>query len=131
MKLGHMAVTADTMRLPGECRVVASVLSRLGDKWTVLIVMALATGPQRFSELRRRIGGISQRMLSLTLRGLERDGVVTRTIFPTIPPRVDYELTLLGHSLRRPVEELGKWAFAHIPDIERARTDFDLRKGAD
>jgi DNA-binding HxlR family transcriptional regulator len=87
--------------------------------------MLLADGPRRFNELKRMIGGISQRMLTLTLRGLKRDGLVTRTVFPTIPPRVDYELTALGHSLKDPVEALGKWAFAHIAAIEKARIDFD------
>ncbi len=80
----------------GSCRAVASVLARVGDKWSVLVIMMLIDGPVRFNELKRKIGGISQRMLTLTLRGLERDGLVTRTIFPTIPPRVDYELTDLG-----------------------------------
>ena len=84
----------------GSCAAVSGVLSRIGDKWSVLIVMLLSDGPKRFNQLRRMIGGVSQRMLTLTLRGLERDGLVTRTVFPTIPPRVDYELTPLGHSLR-------------------------------
>jgi DNA-binding HxlR family transcriptional regulator len=106
---------------------VSGVLSRIGDKWSVLIVMLLAGGPKRFNQLRRTIGGISQRMLTLTLRGLERDGLVTRTVFPTIPPRVDYELTPLGHSLRGPVQALGAWAFEHTPTIAKAREDFDSR----
>ena len=89
--------------------------------------MMLIDGPQRFNELKRTIGGISQRMLTLTLRGLERDGLVTRTIFPTIPPRVDYELTDLGRGLAQPVQALGQWAFAHLPEIEGARTSFDTR----
>jgi DNA-binding HxlR family transcriptional regulator len=113
--------------LPGACQAVSSILSRVGDKWTVLTVMMLADGPRRFNELKRMIGGVSQRMLTLTLRGLERDGLVTRTIYPTIPPRVDYELTALGHSLRQPIEALGEWAFAHIPVVEKARADFDAR----
>lgn len=112
---------------PGDCQVVASILSRVGDKWTVLIVIMLADGPRRFNELKRMIGGISQRMLTLTLRGLERDGLVTRTIFPTIPPRVDYALTPLGQSLRGPIEALGDWAFAHIGVVEGARRSFDAR----
>jgi DNA-binding HxlR family transcriptional regulator len=85
------------------CRNVAPVLNRVGDKWSMMIVMMLADGPRRFSELKRAIDGISQRMLTLSLRGLERDGLVTRTVTPTIPPRVDYELTELGDSLREPV----------------------------
>ena len=119
--------TARRSQLPGACAAVSSILSRIGDKWTVLIVMNLAAGPRRFNEIKRTIGGISQRMLTLTLRGLERDGLVTRTMFPTIPPRVDYELTDLGHSLRIPIEALGDWAFTHIPTIERARAAFDGR----
>ena len=111
----------------GDCRAVSGILSRIGDKWSVLIVMLLSNGPKRFSELRRTIGGISQRMLTLTLRGLERDGLVTRTVFPTIPPRVDYELTPLGQSLRGPVQTLGKWAFEHQRVILNARATFDAR----
>jgi DNA-binding HxlR family transcriptional regulator len=113
------------MHLPGNCEAVSEVLSRVGDKWSVLTVMLLAGGPRRFNELKRMIGGISQRMLTLTLRGLERDGLVTRTMFSTIPPRVDYELTDLGHSLKTPVEALGFWAFAHLPTIVQSRKKFD------
>ena len=111
-----------------DCRGVASVLSRVGDKWSVFVIMMLIDGPLRFNELKRMIGGISQRMLTLTLRGLERDGLVTRTVFPTIPPRVDYELTDLGRGLAQPVKALGQWAFEHLPAIEGARTSFDARK---
>jgi DNA-binding HxlR family transcriptional regulator len=112
-----------------NCRAVASVLARVGDKWSVLVIMLLIEGPRRFNELKRMIDGISQRMLTLTLRGLERDGLVTRTVFPTIPPRVDYELTDLGRGLAKPVGALGQWAFEHIPEIERARSKFDARNG--
>lgn len=91
------------LHVPEDCRAVSEVLARVGDKWTVLVVTTLGDGPKRFNELRRALGSISQRMLTLTLRGLERDGLVTRTVFPTIPPRVDYELTKLGHSLLAPV----------------------------
>jgi DNA-binding HxlR family transcriptional regulator len=107
------------------CRPVTDILSRVGDKWSVMIVMLLGPGPKRFNEIRRAINGISQRMLTLTLRGLERDGLVTRTVFPTIPPRVDYELTALGQSLRRPIDALGEWAFANQPEIEASRARFD------
>jgi DNA-binding HxlR family transcriptional regulator len=107
---------------------VGSILARVGDKWSVLVIMQLAGRPRRFNELKRKIGGISQRMLTLTLRGLERDGLVKRTVFPTIPPRVDYELTALGHSLKTPVENLGQWALSNLPEIESARATFD--KGA-
>lgn len=110
-----------------DCRGVASVLSRVGDKWSVFVIMMLSDGPKRFNELKRMINGISQRMLTLTLRGLERDGLVTRTIFPTIPPRVDYELTDLGRGLSQPVEALGRWAKDHLVQIEAARTHFDQR----
>ena len=109
----------------GNCRAVASVLARIGDKWSVLVIMLLADGPRRFNELKRMIGGISQRMLTLTLRGLERDGLVTRTIFPTIPPRVDYELTELGRGLIETMRTLAQWADAHIPEIDTARARFD------
>jgi DNA-binding HxlR family transcriptional regulator len=113
--------------LPADCRAVSQILSRIGDKWSVLVIMGLSHGPQRFSQLRDGIGGISQKMLTATLRGLERDGLVTRTIFPTIPPRVDYELTDLGRGLAQPVQALGQWAFEHLPAIEGARTSFDAR----
>lgn len=106
---------------------MAEILARIGDKWSVLIVMLLSSGPKRFNEMRRLISGISQRMLTLTLRGLERDGLVTRTLFPTIPPRVDYELTPLGYSLRKPITALGEWAYANRSEIETARAKFDRR----
>jgi DNA-binding HxlR family transcriptional regulator len=96
--------------VPEDCRAVSEVIARVGDKWTVLVVTLLGDGSKRFNELRRGLGSISQRMLTLTLRGLERDKLVTRTVFPTIPPRVDYELTKLGHSLLEPVSRLGLWA---------------------
>ena len=113
-----------------DCRAVSSVLARVGDKWTVLIVALLGDGPKRFNEIKRMVGGISQRMLTLTLRGLERDGLVTRTVFPTVPPRVDYELTALGRSLWRPVEALGAWARANQAEIAAARRRFDARSDA-
>ncbi len=127
MKPAHTDVTAshDRQHLPGDCTAVGSILSRIGDKWSVLVIMLLGDGPRRFNEIKRMVGGISQRMLTLTLRGLERDGLVTRTIYPTIPPRVDYELTELGHSLKAPVQHLGSWAFANLPQIQSARERFD------
>jgi DNA-binding HxlR family transcriptional regulator len=106
---------------------VSVVLARIGDKWSVLIIMLLGEGPRRFNEIKRMVGGISQRMLTLTLRGLERDGLVTRTVFPTIPPRVDYELTALGRSLCTPVAALGLWAREHQADIAAAQGRFDAR----
>src|SRR5215510_14769811 len=120
-----------TRMIPGDlhvaedCRAVSEVLARVGDKWTVLVVSALGDGPKRFNELRRALGSISQRMLTLTLRALERDGLVTRTVFPTIPPRVDHELTKLGHSLLEPVSRLGLWARQNRSAIEAARRRFD------
>src|ERR1051326_6703058 len=118
MSRGHKHVT-------GDCRAVSAVLARIGDKWSVLIVSRLGDGPMRFNELKRTIGGISQRMLTLTLRNLERDGLITRTVFPTIPPRVDYALTPLGRSLLQPVSALGAWAIRNQAKIARARERFD------
>lgn len=123
----HSDVTLENLHSESRCQIVSRILSRIGDKWSVLIVMMLREGPLRFGELKRSIGGISQRMLTLTLRGLERDGLVTRTVFPTIPPRVDYELTDLGRSLARPVDALGTWAFENHGRIEQARRTFDRR----
>lgn len=113
-----------------DCRAVSEVLSRIGDKWTVLVVEILGRGPTRFNELRRRIGGISQKMLTTTLRQLERDGMVTRTVYPTIPPRVDYELTELGRGLLVPVRALGEWARANMGLIDAARRRYDAQAAA-
>jgi DNA-binding HxlR family transcriptional regulator len=114
-------------RASEDCRAVSSVLARIGDKWSVLIIVVLGDGPKRFNEIKRMVGGISQRMLTLTLRGLERDGLVTRTVFPTIPPRVDYKLTGLGRSLWQAVEPLGAWARGHVKHITKARAEFDKK----
>jgi DNA-binding HxlR family transcriptional regulator len=114
-----------TLHVPDDCRAVSEVLSRVGDKWTVLVVSELGAGPKRFNEIRRALGSISQRMLTLTLRGLERDGLVTRTVFPTIPPKVEYELTRLGRSLLVPVSGIGLWARQNRTAIEAARQRFD------
>ena len=108
-----------------DCKPVTDILARIGDKWSVLIIMLLGSGPKRFNEMRRLVHGISQRMLTLTLRGLERDGLVKRTVFPTIPPRVDYELTRLGTSLQLPISNLGEWAYSNRTKIEAARSRFD------
>ena len=113
------------LRVPEDCRAVSDVLSRVGDKWTILVVSELGNGPKRFNEIRRALGSISQRMLTLTLRGLERDGLVTRTVFPTVPPRVDYELTKLGRSLLEPVSGIGLWARQNRTAIQEARLRFD------
>jgi DNA-binding HxlR family transcriptional regulator len=118
-------VALSNLHVPDECRAISELLGRVGDKWSVLVVSTLGDGPKRFNELRRGLGSISQRMLTLTLRGLERDGLVKRTVFPTVPPRVDYELTPLGCSLLTPVTELSAWARKNRPAIEKARQRFD------
>jgi DNA-binding HxlR family transcriptional regulator len=115
---------------PEDCRAISSVLSLVGDKWSVQIIVRLGDGPMRFNEIKRVIGGISQRMLTLTLRGLEREGLVTRTQFPTIPPRVDYELTALGHSLWAVVYPLGIWARTHLAAMNKAREKFGKKGNA-
>lgn len=101
------------------------VLDRIGDRWTVLVVGALARGPLRFSELAAAVDGVSQKMLTQTLRGLERDGLATRTVYAQIPPRVDYQLTDSGISLSRPILALEQWAKGHMPDILNARVLYD------
>lgn len=111
--------------LHGDCRKVSEILGRIGDKWTVLIVMALRERRMRFNEIKRAVGGISQQMLTRTLKALERDGMVARTVHPTVPPQVEYELTTLGHSLSEPVLALGDWAMRHLPQIERHRARYD------
>ena len=113
------------LHVPEDCRAVSEVLARVGDKWTILVVSELGNGPKRFNEIRRALGSISQRMLTLTLRGLERDGLVSRTVTPSIPPRVDYELTALGVSLRGPVCALSQWALDNIAAIHGAQAEFD------
>ena len=107
------------------CRTISTLLSRIGDKWTVLVVSALGEGSKRFNELRREIPSVSQRMLTLTLRNLERDGLVTRTVTPSIPPRVDYALTGLGKSLQGPIRALEQWAHDNVETIHGAQARFD------
>lgn len=114
-----------SLHLTEPCRRISAILSRVGDKWTLLVVRDLAQGPRRFSEIRRALGSISQKMLTTTLRSLERDGFVTRTVFPTVPPRVDYELTSLGRDLLVPVTALGDWALKNAERVERAQQKFD------
>ena len=114
-----------------RCRSITPILQRIGDKWSILIVMMLARGPQRFNELKRLVEGISQRMLTLNLRGLEREGLVGRKIFPTIPPKVEYSLTELGRSLCNHVIALGRWAEENHDAIRAARDAFDARNGRD
>jgi DNA-binding HxlR family transcriptional regulator len=108
-----------------ECKRFSGVLSLIGDKWTVMIVLTLTERPRRFNDIKRTIGGISQQMLARTLRALERDGMVARTVHPTVPPQVEYALTALGRSLSDPIRELGYWAGAHIAEIESNRSAFD------
>jgi DNA-binding HxlR family transcriptional regulator len=114
-----------------DCRAARSILARIGDKWSILIIVLLGDGPRRFNAIKRTVGGISQRMLTLTLRGLERDGLVTRTQYPTIPPRVEYELTRLGRSLWEAVEPLSTWAEGHVKQVIRAQAEFDKKTSAE
>jgi DNA-binding HxlR family transcriptional regulator len=116
---------------PSACQTVTDVLARVGDKWSMQIVMSLADGPLRFNALRRAVEGISQRMLTRSLRALERDGLVSRRVTPSVPPRVDYALTSLGESLRGPVGLLGDWAVAYREAIAAARERFDREQGGD
>lgn len=120
---------------PGEdtnavvCTAMSDILNRIGDKWSVMVVGRLKGGTMRFSELRRSVDGVSQRMLTLTLRNLERDGLVTRTVYPEIPPRVEYTLTPLGYTLTGPIGALWDWAAAHRHAVEQARQAYDLAQG--
>ncbi len=107
------------------CQTISSLLQRIGDKWSVLVVSTLGAGPRRFNELRRDIPSVSQRMLTLTLRNLERDGLVSRTVTPSIPPRVDYELTPLGRSLEGPIGQLQQWALDNVGAIHVAQSRYD------
>ncbi|HEV2960772.1 MAG TPA: helix-turn-helix domain-containing protein [Candidatus Angelobacter sp.] len=114
--------------VPSECIAVREVLNRVGDKWSVQVVVHLGGGTRRFSELRRMIEGISQRMLTLTLKGLERDGLISRTVYPTIPPRVEYQLTRLGRSLLLPIRGLETWARKNRQNIQDARETYDTKQ---
>lgn len=107
------------------CQTISSLLQRIGDKWSVLVVSTLGAGPRRFNELRREIPSVSQRMLTLTVRNLERDGLVKRTVTPSIPPRVDYELTALGRSLEGPIGQLQQWALDNVGAIHKAQARYD------
>lgn len=109
-----------------ECLALGKVIARIGDKWTVMVVGHLSGGPLRFNAIMRALPGISHRMLTLTLRGLQRDGMVSRTVFPTIPPGVEYQLTPLGRSLTGPLSQLAGWAGANRSQIEAAQADYDL-----
>lgn len=107
-----------------DCHRIGQVLARVGDKWSTLVIYRLRDGPVRFNALKRDLG-ITQRMLSLTLRDLEREGLVKRHYFPTVPPRVEYELTPLGHGLREPISALARWAEDNLTQIDAARASFD------
>ncbi len=113
--------------LPGQCQLVNDVISLVGDKWSVLIIVLLGGGKRRFSDIKRSVDGISQKMLTVTLRGLERDGYVIRTVYPTIPPKVDYELTDLGRDLLVPLRALGQWAIANHDRVADSRAAYDAR----
>ncbi len=116
-----------TSHFDADCTATREILNRVGDKWSVLVVVLVGEGAKRFNELKRAIEGISQRMLTATLRGLERDGLVKRTVYPTNPPRVEYALTKLGRSLLQPVTVLAIWAQGHRAEVQRAREAFDGR----
>jgi len=131
-KLGHLKLPVQKkcvttfQDLPAEvCQSVGDVLARVGDKWSILTISMLARGSMRFSELKRSIGSISQKVLTTTVRGLERDGYISRKVTPTVPPRVDYELTELGRDVLVPVTALAKWALMSRDRVEAARADFD------
>ncbi|GEM46330.1 winged helix-turn-helix transcriptional regulator [Deinococcus cellulosilyticus] len=123
--------TPETPSNPCEaprCPTLLEVLTRIGDKWSLCVIGRLYQGPMRFNALKRSIGGVSQRMLTLTLRGLERDGLIQRTVYPTNPPSVEYQLTELGHTLIGPVKAIFDWAEGHRLDIQQARMQFDAQQ---
>jgi DNA-binding HxlR family transcriptional regulator len=114
-------MSTETHQLPANCRRAGDILARLGDKWTILLLMVLGDRRMRFTELHRTITGISQRMLTVTLRNLEHDGILIRTVYPTIPPRVEYELSDRGRSLKVALAPIGNWVMENQNDIEKAR----------
>jgi DNA-binding HxlR family transcriptional regulator len=115
---------------PGVCSAISDMLARIGDKWSLLIIWTLGDGPLRFNELRRQIADISQKMLSSTLKVLERDGLVERTVIPSVPPQVEYALTDLGRELQQPASALAEWTAANTPRIMAARALYDSRNGS-
>jgi DNA-binding HxlR family transcriptional regulator len=121
-----MAANGEVM---SGCR-IREILERVGDKWSLQVIFHLGDGPQRFTSLKRSIEGVSQRMLTVTLRGLERDGIVSRTMYPVIPPRVEYALTPLGATLLDAAGTLVSWADAHLAEVEAARAAYDARQAA-
>ena len=117
-------------RTPANCH-AREMIMRIADKWTMYVIHVLAQeSPLRFNEIKRRVDGVSQRMLTVTLRGLERDGLVQRTMYPEVPPRVEYVLTKLGETLRGTVCELVTWSEAHLHEVDAARAAYDRLEGA-
>jgi len=110
-----------------DCARVNEMLGRIGDKWTILAISMLMEKPRRFNELKRLIGGISQQMLTRSLRYLERDGLITRKVYGTIPPQVEYSLTSLGHSIAAPMMQMAAWVITHLPEIEANRAVHDAK----
>lgn len=129
MKQGHLKVTHPcSAGIPADvCDSVGAVLARVGDKWSLLVIYSLSSGRHRFSELKKKLGSISQKVLTSTLRGLERDGYLTRTVTPTSPPRTDYELTALGRDVLSHATALAVWALERRGDVEAARRAYDRR----
>jgi DNA-binding HxlR family transcriptional regulator len=120
----------EMVRTPAGCR-AREMLDRVGDRWSVYVISALgAYGTLRFSELLQEVEGVSQRMLTVTVRGLERDGLVSRTVHAEIPPRVEYTLTPLGATLRKLVRDLIEWSGAHLAEVDAARAKYDRARGA-
>lgn len=127
----EQATSVDAHHDHARCKALGRVLDRIGDKWTIMVVGALSNGPMRFNALQRLIDGVSHRMLTLTLRGLQQDGLVQRTVYPTVPPKVEYELTGIGHSLIEPLSTLSSWADANLPAIEAARARYEDERRPD
>lgn len=119
MRLGNVEIPSET------CRLVGDILGHVGDKWAVLLIVLLRQGPHRFSELEREVGTVSKKMLTLTLRHLERDGYISRKVTPSIPPRVDYALTALGEEVMGPLEILARWALDNRQRVVDARSVYD------
>ncbi len=129
LKVPRAACHSSFSDLPADvCQSVGDVLARVGDKWSILIIAMLARGSMRFTELKRSIGSISQKVLTTNLRGLERDGYISRKVTPSIPPRVDYQLTELGHDVLIPVMDLAQWALSRRVRVEQARAKFDAQR---
>ncbi len=124
MRLGNVDVPRET------CRLVGDILGHVGDKWSVLVIVLLQERSWRYSELEREIGTVSKKMLTTTLRNLERDGFLTRTVTPSIPPRVDYALTDLGREVLEPLDILARWALTNNERILAARTQYDQQRAA-